>query len=166
MRIAAFQNGTALPFYGTQDAAASVATDKITVHVCQINVWHWDFDGNFQRQYETLCLEIPAVEGEGKNATDVKGKNSVETEGKEHKPDLRGKDISELNVFPIHYASAEIIDKFRRRGKTFWKCRNRSYVSYQDSEMESIQNLVRAIVITAICVANLTDMIGGRAVYG
>ena len=147
MQAAASQNGTTLPFYGTQDAAASMAIDKITVYGCQINAWQWDFHGHFQRNYQNIWLEIPAVEDEGKNATNVEGKNCVKTEGKEHKPDLGGKNISELNVFPMHYASAEIIDSLRRRGKTFWNCRNRSYVSYQHNDMESIQNSVRASVI-------------------
>lgn len=149
MRATASQNGIEIPLYRSKSAAARMATDKVTVYGCNISAWHWAFDGNFQRHHEKLCLEVPAVEDEGKNATDAKGKNSVETEGKEHKPELREKNISELSVFPIQYASAEIVDKCRRRGKTFWKCRNRSYVSYQDSEMESIQNLVSAFVINS-----------------
>ena len=146
-RATASQHGTGLPFYGSRDAAVRMITDKVTVHVCNIKVWQWAFDGNFQRHHNMLDLEVPAVEDESHNATDAKGQNSAESEGEEHKLGSRAKKISELNVFPIQFASAEIVDKCRRRGKTFWKCRNRSYVSYQDSEMESIQNLVSTSVI-------------------
>ena len=138
MGATASQNNTAIPLYRSRDAAI--------VHTCNISAWNWAFDGNFQRQHETLYLEVPADEEEGNNATDAKGKNSVPKRGNEHKPKSREKNISDLNVFPIRFASAEIVDKCRRRGKTFWKCRSRNYVSYQDSEMESIQNMVNTPV--------------------
>lgn len=166
MGAAPSRSGTTLPFYGSQDAASSMATDKITVYDCQISVWHWDFDGHFQRKHETLCLEIPAIEDEGEDATETKGNNRVQAEGRAHKGDLKGKTISELNVFPIRYASADITDNVRRRGKTFWKCRNRSYVSYQDSEMENIQNQVCALEMTDTWTVNLTELLGRRAIYG
>lgn len=135
-------NKNPLPLYGSQGSAAGAVVNKATNHVCVTTAWHWEFDGNFQRQQTVLRLKVPVLEDEIRNATNAKKTKSVETKGKEHKPELRGKNISELNVFPIQYASAEIIDKCRRRGKNFWKCRNRCYVSYQDSEVESIQNIV------------------------
>lgn len=149
MRAAISNNGTGLSPYGSQDAEARMATDKVTIHVCRINAWHWAFDGSFQRKHETFDLEISSIE-DGKTATNIKGKNVVATQVKEHKPTLEGKSISDLNVFPMQFASAEIIDKCRRRGKTFWKCRTRNYVSYQDSELESIQNLVSDFVLDSL----------------
>ena len=139
-------NGTTLSLYGSQDADARMAADQVTIHVCRIDAWHWDFDGNFQRIHKLLELELPAIE-DGENATDVKGKNIVATQGKEHKPRLGERNISDLNVFPMQFASAELVDKCRQRGKTFWKCRTRNYVSYQESGMESIQNLVSIFAI-------------------
>ena len=53
--------------------------------------------------------------------------------------------ISDLDVFPIQYASPEIVEECRRRGKMFWKCRKQWLVSYQDKETESIQNLVSGL---------------------
>ena len=147
MGATAFQSGIGLPLYSSQKATTRMATDKVIVLMCNVDAWHWAFDGNFQRQHETLSLEILAVEDKGMYAMDGNDKNRNETEDKEHRPESIGKDLSELNVFPIQYASAEIVDKCRRRGKTFWKCRNRRYVSYQDNEMESIQNLVSAFMI-------------------
>ena len=146
MRTDTSGNGIELPLYGSQDAEARMATDKVTIYVCNIKAWHWAFDGNFQRIHKDLELEIPATE-DIKNATDVKRKSSIAMQGKEQKRILGERNISDLNVFPMQFASAELVDKCRRRGKTFWKCRNRNYVSYQDSGMESIQNLVSAFVI-------------------
>ena len=145
MQAATSNNGTRLSLYGSHDAEA----DKLTIYVCRVDAWHWDFDGNFQRKHEVLNLEIPSVE-DGKTATKIKGKKVVTTQVKEHKPTPEGKSISDLNVFPMEFASAGVIDKCRRRGKTFWKCRTRNYVSYQDSELESIQNLVSAFVLDSL----------------
>ena len=142
-------NGTGLSLYGSQYADARMAADNVTIHVCNIQAWHWAFDGSFQRIHDNLELELLAIE-DGEDATDVKGKNSVATQGKEHKPTIGERNISDLNVFPMQFASAELVEKCRRRGKTFWKCRTRNYVSYQDSGMESIQNLVSGFVIYSL----------------
>ena len=148
MRASTSGDITGMSLYGSQDADARMAMDKVTIHVCRVSAWHWAFDGNFQRKHEVLELEIPDLK-DGKTALDVKGKNEVAVQGKEHKPGLPGKNISDLNIFPMAFASAEIVDKCRRRGKTFWKCRTRNYVSYQDIGSESIQNLVSAFVSEA-----------------
>ena len=142
-------NGPGLSLYGSQDADKRMAADKVTVHVCRVSAWRWAFDGNFQRIHDNLELELPAIE-QGENAPDVKGKITVAAQGKEHKPRLGERNISDLNVFPMQFASAELVEKCRRRGKTFWKCRTRNYVSYQDSGMESIQNLVSAFAIHSL----------------
>lgn len=146
MRAVRSQMGTAVSLYGSQDAKARMANDQVTVHVCVVEVWHWAFDGNFQRQHSTLSLEIPAV-GNDENATDTKGNGKITPQNDRPKDNVGEKKISELNVFPMQYASAEIVDNCRRRGKTFWKCRVRCYVSYQATEKDSIQNLVSRFVI-------------------
>ena len=143
MRATTAYVGTAMPLYGSQLADMRMANDKITVHSCEVNVWHWDFDGSFQRQSSTLHLEI--VE-DGGNETDNKGKRKVTAQGDMSETGMGEKNISDLNLFPIQYASAETVDICRRRGKTFWKCRTRSYVSYQTTERDSIQNLVSIVV--------------------
>lgn len=149
MQAATSQIGTAMSLYGSQDADARMANDKITVCVCDIKVWHWAFDGNFQRQHSTLSLGIPAVDDE-ENVTDTKNKERVTAQGDQPTKDMGKKTISDLNVFPMQYAPAEIIDKCRRRGKTFWKCRSRSYVSYQATERDSFQNLVSPCVMCSL----------------
>ena len=158
-------NGTKLSLYGSQGADARMSTDKVTIHVCRVDAWHWAFDGNFQRVRDDLELKLPAIE-DGENATDVKGKTAVTTQGKENKPRLGERNISDLNVFPMQFASAELVEKCRQRGKTFWKCRTRKYVSYQDSGMESFQNLVSAFAFHSQDDGNLTNPAGRRAIYG
>ena len=144
-RASRSQIGTSLFLCDPHDSQERMATNRTTVHVCKLNVWHWGFDGNFQRQHETLSLEIPAAKDDGDD-TDINGKKTAEVQGETPKTVKGEKNISDLNVFPMQFASAEIVDKCRRRGKTFWKCRTRSYVSYQDAERDSIQNLVSPFI--------------------
>ena len=117
-----------IPLYGSQEAEALAANHSITVHVCKVDVWQWAFDGNFERQFTELQLEIPVA---GDKARNLGLKGKAEDSVKSGKPkDLEDEiNISDLNVFPIAYAAAAIIDNCRRRGKTFWKCRRRTYVS-------------------------------------
>ena len=131
--------------YDPHDSQEKLANNQMTVHVCKLDVWHWDFDGNFQRQYKTLSLEIPAAKDDGDD-TDINGKKTAKVHGEKPKTVVGERNISDLNVFPMQFASAEVVDKCRRRGKTFWKCRTRSYVSYQDAERDSIQNQVSRFV--------------------
>lgn len=149
IRAARSQTGTTLSLYGPRDADARMANDEITIHVCKVGVWYWAFDGNFQRQHTTLYLDIPAGEN-GENDTDTKGKRKIIAQDDKPNDDMGEKMISELNVFPMQYASAEIVDGCRRRGKTFWKCRTRNYVSYQATERDSIQTSVSRSVPWAL----------------
>ena len=149
MQANSSNNGIRLSLYGSQEADSRMAADQVTIHVCKVKAWRWAFDGNFQRIHDDLELEFAALE-DGENATDVKGRITVGTQGKEQKPRLGERNISDLNVFPMQFASSELVDKCRQRGKTFWKCRTRNYVSYQESGMESIQNLVSAFAIHSL----------------
>ncbi|KAG6986733.1 hypothetical protein G7Y79_00073g098320 [Physcia stellaris] len=136
-QAATSQSKKIMSLYDSQDAGARIAKNKITVHVCEVAVWHWAFNGNFYRRHSTLYLKIPAVE----NDIDTKVKGKITAQVDKTKDAIGKQKISKLNVFPIQYASAEIVDNCRRRGKTFWKCRSRCFVSYQATEKESIQNL-------------------------
>jgi len=79
-------------------------------------------------------------EDKGKKRSEAK--DGLKTNGDENSTKSNERSLIDLNVFPMQYASPETVHKIRQRGKTFWKCRVRSYVSYQDRELESIQNLV------------------------
>ncbi|KAL9044388.1 MAG: hypothetical protein Q9214_002471 [Letrouitia sp. 1 TL-2023] len=62
MGAATSHKGAEISLYGTQDADARMANDKIIVYFCRVDVWDWGFDENFQRQHSTLSLDIPANE--------------------------------------------------------------------------------------------------------
>ena len=42
-------------------------------------------------------------------------------------------DIRSIDVVPLQYADLEVKELLARRGKTFWKCRNKRLVSYEGS---------------------------------
>ena len=141
VRASSYHMGMLMPLYRSQEDDLRSLNDRITVHIYGVDVWFWNFDGNFQRQDSKLSLEIPAIEP-GENDTDLKRKSKDLVQGDKSGDDPGEKIISDLNVFPMQYASAEVIEICRRRGRTFWKCRASSYISYQATERERLQNLV------------------------
>lgn len=143
-RSTAFRDNTSVPFNRSQGFVTRIGTREITVYVCEINAWQWKFDGKFQRSNTTLKLEVPDVD-ESKKSQEHRSGKTIQIGDTEHRLHLKGNKLEGLNVFPIQYASAEIVEKCRRRGRIFWKCRNRSLVSYQDEKTESIQNLVSSL---------------------
>lgn len=151
-----------LPVSHSQSDATKAGTDRSKIQVCNINAWHWAFDGNFQREHTRLRLEIPVVQDEVMS-------NGEGGQGKKRKPGLTGTNLSDLNVIPIRYASSDVVEKCRRRGKTFWKCRHRRLVTYHDSETDSVQNLVSSIMNDPPSPELLISTklpIGKRAIYG
>lgn len=50
--------------------------------------------------------------------------------------------ITDLPLYPIEYASSEIADALRKRGKMYWKCRFRNYVGLAQETSEEIQDSV------------------------
>jgi len=144
MQAKSFGNGARAEFYGSKDTPGKMPGDKVKIQVWVISAWYWAFDGNFQRQNQTLQLEIPVDEDDSAGASDTKGKGTVEKKADNDSAEPKGKNIAELNVIPIQYTSEEIVDRLRRRGRTFWNCRSRRFVSYQEHEKDDIQNLVSA----------------------
>ncbi|KAJ5713103.1 uncharacterized protein N7483_010284 [Penicillium malachiteum] len=80
-----------------------------------VKAWNLDFDGNFFRTFKTLMIEITY-------------ENPTETANEDDKPSI----CQDINA---------IRETLKRRGNTFWKCRDRRLVSYhreksdQDVEM-------------------------------
>ncbi|CAH0002201.1 unnamed protein product [Clonostachys byssicola] len=72
--------------------------------VTAIKVWSWEFDGNFQ--LSTIVLSLFALPSETKAF-----------------------DIKSLEFYPKRFARPEIVDTLRARGRFFWRCRYRNYVS-------------------------------------
>lgn len=138
------KKGIARPFYGTTDAADQLSTEKVTVQDWNIDAWRWEFDGNFQRRNTTLTFSIIAGEEPGDGNA---GQGLSKSRGLNPARDSIA--ISDLEVIPLQYASKEIVAQLRRRGKAFWKCRNRCLVSYQGKENDMIS--VRYFPLTPLC---------------
>jgi len=69
-----------------------------------VEVWSWEFDGVFSRQTQRLSMEM-------------------------NSRNLSERDIDDLKVRPLTYASKDVVDLLRRRGEM---CRIRRFVSYHE----------------------------------
>ncbi|PTB53826.1 hypothetical protein M431DRAFT_6109 [Trichoderma harzianum CBS 226.95] len=68
-------------------------------------VYSWKFDGKFHKYFSSLSIEdLPSA--------------------------IESFLITDMPVYPIEFASQEIVSALRKRGNMFWKCRERHYVSY------------------------------------
>ncbi|KAK7226789.1 hypothetical protein V2G26_014792 [Clonostachys chloroleuca] len=45
-------------------------------------------------------------------------------------------EIADLNIMPLQYAPKETHEHLRKRGETFWKCRKRRLVSYEQERKD------------------------------
>ncbi|QPC72221.1 hypothetical protein HYE68_002973 [Fusarium pseudograminearum] len=87
----------------------------------KVNVTFWTFDGTFRKASKECSIKditpTPADEMDEFNITD-------------------------LPLYPIEYASGEIADALRKRGKMYWKCRFRNYVGLAQETGEEIQDSI------------------------
>lgn len=136
-----FDNSGNRTFYNPQEASTKFQGKKTRVYVWRIEVWHWAFDGNFQRKYTSLELKFPINDEDSDDTPVERDKlNAQTTNGDAF--ESSEKSISELNVFPRRFAPDAIVNTLRRRGRTFWACRVRRLVSYQGDETEMAENSV------------------------
>lgn len=84
----------------------------------ELRAWHWEFDGAFRRKKVTVTVSI----GSGTN-------------------EQIGIPIDTLDIFPLEFASHEMIEQIQLRGKSFWECRKRALVSYKGADTND-DNLV------------------------
>ena len=73
-----------------------------------IQAWSYKYDGRFYRSKSTVDINLKA--------------SSMQEEVK----------MEELNIVPLKYASKEAEPILKKRGESFWSCRNRRLVSYMD----------------------------------
>lgn len=128
-----------IPLYGSENASKEMANQRVWVQSWTIPAWNWDFDGNFQRKHQELSFSIVTEKDPGPGpGTEYASKARTEdvSSTSEDIP------ISGLEVFPIRYAPQEVVQQLRRRGKAFWKCRNRKLVSYEDRANDSQDSMV------------------------
>ena len=50
--------------------------------------------------------------------------------------------ITSLDIYPLRFASKEIIQALRHRGQMFWLCRKQCLVSYNEKDGEISDNRV------------------------
>jgi hypothetical protein len=72
------------------------------------DIWSYKFDGTFYKQQEIVKIKI--------TADDLKEETHIE----------------DLNAFPIRYASEQVKVLLEKRGREFWKCREKRLVAYHD----------------------------------
>ncbi|PNP50397.1 hypothetical protein THARTR1_08924 [Trichoderma harzianum] len=78
-------------------------------------VYSWEFDGNFYKSFNDLYIEdLPS--------------------------DTGNFPITDMVVYPIEFASKEVVSALRKRGNMFWKCRTSHYVSYIGKTDHGIQS--------------------------
>lgn len=79
----------------------------------------WMFDGTFRKNVEQLNIgNLPS--------------SSMTKEFS----------ITDLSFYPIRYAQAGLEDALRARGTTFWRCRSKRLVSYDEGAIDGIQGAV------------------------
>jgi len=108
--------------------------DHVIVHTWSIQAWQWWFEGTFFRHDDALRFYI--VE---------EIEHDEDEEAKKHEHDTIAP-ITDLKVMPARFCPSEIIDTLRRRGQTFWKCRERRVVSYRENEDDLLAADERYIV--------------------
>ena len=87
------------------------------------------FDGAFHRSSKVLEIEIPQ-------------EDPMDREGLMQKP----RSIDSFNVFPLKYASEEVSNTLQKRGHTFWGCRTRKLVSYQEDRNKHTTDTVSDVL--------------------
>ncbi|CAI7668633.1 unnamed protein product [Penicillium manginii] len=96
----------------------------------QIKAWNFKFDGHFFQNDKLLSFSLNndalCIENDEPSKPQTYG-NLMKT----------ARPITDLDVFPLKYASQTTFDTLLRRGKTIWKCRSRSLVSYKAQESEN-----------------------------
>ncbi|PVH76181.1 AAA family ATPase [Cadophora sp. DSE1049] len=84
-------------------------TDK-SVSGWTVESWSYQYDGNFLRKKQSVEITCSAMSSDEEIA------------------------ISQLNVYPLKYAPEAFMPTLEDRGKTFWSCRYRKVVSYDDDK--------------------------------
>ncbi|KAG5659545.1 hypothetical protein KAF25_002104 [Fusarium avenaceum] len=86
-----------------------------------VDVTFWTFDGMFHKTSKQFAI------------TDLP--RDIKSEAEEFA-------ITDLPLYPIEYASSEVAEALRQRGRMFWKCRFRNYVSLAEDMIEDIQDSI------------------------
>ncbi|MCJ1268457.1 hypothetical protein MMC22_008345 [Lobaria immixta] len=83
----------------------------------EVSAWKWAFDGSFRKKEQTITIRHSVVDED-----DVF-------------------EINSLEYFPLQYGKDELREVLERRGRTFWKCRFKNFVSYQEDDHEALSSI-------------------------
>ncbi|KAF5253481.1 hypothetical protein FANTH_1552 [Fusarium anthophilum] len=90
-------------------------------YLASVDVTFWTFDGTFRLSSKPFAInDLPIA---------------LRSETEEF-------NITELPLYPIAYASHEIAEALRNRGRMFWKCRIRNYVELAEDMSEKVQDSI------------------------
>ena len=102
--------------FGPNEIVVTVANNQPSAYISEIcptledghlelNCWSWEFDGLFRKKERNLSVPWP------QNSDTIP--------------------ISSLRVYPLRYDQSDLEERLRNRGKQFWECRKRNFVSYE-----------------------------------
>ncbi|KAI9781876.1 MAG: hypothetical protein M1839_005670 [Geoglossum umbratile] len=110
---------------GEPDDLAYKADSWLTFKAFNLSftAWAWKYDGVFQKENRSFYLHFPR-----------------------HDDEVRP--LRDLPVYPLRYASPEVAERLRTRGKEFWSCRFRKYIRYDslDDRRELSNNGARCMI--------------------
>lgn len=135
------RTGDHLPLYGSHAASKRVANENTKVQNWSVTGWSWSFDGNFQRQNCKRHFDIEVGE-ETRHDTVVHEHTAGGQYYRIEKSHMKKQNIKDLKIFPLAYAEPDLVDRLQKRGRTFWKCRNRLLVSYMEKGIDNSQSMV------------------------
>ena len=82
-----------------------------------VSGWSYQFDGTFSKKRSHLRIEL--------------------------KLDQRNDEVKilDMEIFPLKLATQDLLQKLERRGKIFWKCRYKMFVSYRMNSVEGLTSV-------------------------
>jgi hypothetical protein len=86
--------------------------------IWHVETWSWVFDGMFKKKNSVVEIKTSVT-----------------------RPDEQVC-ISDLNMFPLKYASAEMQQTLQNRGRIFWSCRHKRMVSYVSDMSDDLSTTV------------------------
>ncbi|KAI0892965.1 hypothetical protein F4806DRAFT_488633 [Annulohypoxylon nitens] len=125
-----------IPTYNPKNTLEKMHNREVIMQEWEIDAWNWVFDGKFQRRQGVLKFYVR----DSAVASEITSAATESTSGIASGEDFTP--ITELEVFPVLHAPKELFDRLQQRGKTFWRCRIRGFVSYQEDANNSKNNLI------------------------
>jgi hypothetical protein len=97
-----------LPGDSSKITGSAVPSLKVPAQEWELDAWSYSYDGELYKVETTLNIQLHV----DASCTEIP--------------------IVNLGVFPLRFASRELREAIEQRGKIFWSCRHRKYVSYTD----------------------------------